>query len=189
MSLQVLGVGLPRTGTKSLTRALEILGLRTIHYHPDRLIDMAERGDWKVYDNVDAAADFPASAFYRDILHAYPGTRCILTVRPDHESWVDSVMAHGDAIMESPVIAAYKVFAERVGRSLFGRTDGSRRSLICCYRRWVERVQTDPLILPGRLLVLDIIGGDGWKPLCDFLGLPMPAPEVPFPWENRRSST
>ena len=36
---------------------------------------------------------------------------------------------------------------------------------------------------PEDLLVLDVTAGDGWEPLCQFLG--MPVPERPFPWENR----
>ena len=34
-----------------------------------------------------------------------------------------------------------------------------------------------------RLLVLDIVGGDGWEVLCPFLGLPIP--HQPFPHSNK----
>ena len=35
---------------------------------------------------------------------------------------------------------------------------------------------------PGDLLVFNVAGGDGWGPLCEFLGHPVP--EAAFPREN-----
>ena len=36
---------------------------------------------------------------------------------------------------------------------------------------------------PDDLLVLDVAAGQGWEPLCEFLGHEVP--EAPFPWSNR----
>jgi hypothetical protein len=36
---------------------------------------------------------------------------------------------------------------------------------------------------PARLLEIDIFAGNAWAPLCEFLNYP--APETPFPHENR----
>ena len=38
-----------------------------------------------------------------------------------------------------------------------------------------------------RLLVIDIVGGDGWEQLCPFLGVPIP--EEPFPHSNKTTKT
>ena len=37
----------------------------------------------------------------------------------------------------------------------------------------------------AQLLVLDLVGGEGWEKLCPFLGVPKP--DVPFPHDNPRS--
>ena len=186
MSLSVLGVGLPRTGTVSLVKALGILGLRAIHFHPERLIDVAARGDWRVYEDMDAAADFPAAPFYRQILAAYPAARCVLTMREPREEWIDSVLGHGRAMFAEIQDDGYHSFMEKVGRAWWGDHVApiSRRALADCYQRWLARVQAD--IPADRLLVLDVCGGDGWGPLCRFLG--RPAPSLPFPRENRRNA-
>jgi hypothetical protein len=40
---------------------------------------------------------------------------------------------------------------------------------------------------PDALLVLDVVEGDGWKALCDFLEYPIP--DEPYPHANRRLSS
>jgi Sulfotransferase domain len=55
--------------------------------------------------------------------------------------------------------------------------------------REAESVEHDTVVRaffadrPGDLLVFDPIGGDGWEPLCEFLGQPVPG--APFPCEMR----
>ena len=50
-------------------------------------------------------------------------------------------------------------------------------------RRFVEHNERVMATIPAdRLLVLDLSKGEGWGPLCAFLGLPEPA--VPFPHVN-----
>lgn len=185
MSLRILGVGLPRTGTVSLIKALEILGLRAIHYHPARLVDVAERGDWRVYDDVDAAADFPAAAFYPRVLEAYPNVRCILTVRHNRREWLDSICGFGAQLAAWIGDEAYRAFVDRTALAWWGvGSPAPQEALVARYESWNAQVQSDPRIPPGRLLVFNLVGGDGWGPLCRFLG--MPIPDAPFPWENRR---
>jgi len=184
MSLQVLGVGLPRTGTVSLVKALNILGLRAIHYHPERLVDVAFRGSWRVYDDVDAAADFPAALAYRKILPLYPAARCILTIREPRQAWLDSVAGFGRQLNAWIGDEAYRTFVRRTAAAWWGSPEPhSMEQLTTRYERWVARVIRD--VPADRLLVLNVCGGDGWGPLCRFLGLPVPA--VPFPWKNKRA--
>lgn len=186
MTLSILCVGLPRTGTTSLVRALKTLGLRAIHYHPERLLDVARRCDWRVYDDVDAAADFPASPFYRQVLAAYPDARCVLTLREPRDAWIDSVLGYGQAMYGQIQEEGHLRFMEAVGRVWWDGDLGPdlRGALARCYDRWLAQVRTD--VPPERLLTLNIPAGDGWRPLCQFLGRPFP--DVPFPWENRRPS-
>jgi len=169
----------------SLVEALKILGLRAIHYHPERLVDAAFRGDWRVYDDVDAAADFPAALAYRDILAAYPHARCILTIREPREAWLASIHGFGVHLDAWVGDEPYRAFLDRVARAWWlSGPPTSSEALVARYESWLQRVQTE--IPPERLLVLNIPGGDGWEPLCRFLGKPIP--DAPFPWENRRQA-
>jgi hypothetical protein len=50
-----------------------------------------KRADWdKLYENYDAAVDYPTVAFYKDLLARYPNAKIILTVR-SADSWYKSV--------------------------------------------------------------------------------------------------
>ena len=65
--MKILGVGLSRTGTMSLTIALHKLGFRAIHYDRVRLNDILDGSsrnpDFRRYDDVDAVLDIPSAYF------------------------------------------------------------------------------------------------------------------------------
>lgn len=75
--MKYFGVGLPRTGTKSLAAVFTMLGLRTQH--------VVLEG----YDNWDAFCDTPVWADWRVLDETYPGSKFILTIR-DPEAWAKS---------------------------------------------------------------------------------------------------
>ncbi|HYA65591.1 MAG TPA: sulfotransferase [Burkholderiaceae bacterium] len=95
--MKILGVGLSKTGTASLTAALRTLGFSALHYDRVRLNDILDgsnpRPDFHRYDDVAAVTDIPSAYFYRELLAAYPEAKAILTVR-DVESWWRSVSYH-----------------------------------------------------------------------------------------------
>ena len=98
MSIKIIGAGLPRTGTTTLKRSLEILGYsKTYHMkellvNPDNLhfwLDLDQNGtmDWDtIYDGYQATVDFPGYPYYKEHLKRYPDAKVILTVRP-FEKW------------------------------------------------------------------------------------------------------
>src|SRR5262245_39621302 len=100
MSLQVVGAGLPRTGTSSLRQALEhLLGGRCCHMstipgHPFNLGDgwdgalAGDTVDWnQLLDGYIAAVDWPASSFWRELSEAYPDALVLLSARDTAETW------------------------------------------------------------------------------------------------------
>lgn len=75
--MKYFGVGLPRTGTKSLAAAFTMLGLRTQH--------VVLNG----YEDYDAFCDTPVWADYQKLDRMYPGSKFILTIR-DADEWANS---------------------------------------------------------------------------------------------------
>src|SRR5918997_5491542 len=99
--MRVIGAGFGRTGTTSLKAALEVLGfgpsytLGEAFAHPEHvgLWEAARRGeklDWERFrSGYDVAVDWPACAFYEELLEAFPEAPVILTVR-DPAAWYES---------------------------------------------------------------------------------------------------
>lgn len=114
--VEVLCLGLPRTGTESLSVALRTLGLPTYHgwdlvFEPDgsklqhcnelvrRKYNGARDGDVQITsaefdillgDN-QAVVDTLSLFFAPELLAAYPNAKVILNVRPDMNAWYRSI--------------------------------------------------------------------------------------------------
>lgn len=191
--MKVLGVGLSRTGTTSLHRALRLLGFKSLHYDTVRLNDVLDGSNrepnFRCYDDVDAVSDIPAALFYRELLTAYPSAKAILTVR-DPDSWWRSVQLYFTQTFPVPPAIDLRPpwnltsFRAAVRDLAYG---SSTPKEFLYRKRFVEhnaRVQAE---IPGqRLLVIDIVGGEGWERLCPFLDVPVP--KLPFPHINRTKS-
>ena len=88
---KVFGIGLSKTGTTSLTRALRVLGYRATHFPLSALRCSSEVPQLAV-DRIrkrDAFTDTPIPHFYRELDRFFPGSKFVLTVR-NVESWLDS---------------------------------------------------------------------------------------------------
>ena len=101
-SLQVIGAGCGRTGTASLKKALEILGLAPCyhmrevgsHGHEEQweaALTSPKAADWQeIFAGFKATVDFPASVVYLELMDAFPNAKVILSVR-DAPGWARSV--------------------------------------------------------------------------------------------------
>jgi Sulfotransferase domain len=197
MSLRVIGAGLPRTGTSSLSKALErLVGGRCYHMsvvpgHPFDLgadwdLALADgQPEWdKVFEGFTAAVDWPASQFWRELSVMYPDALILLSVRDNAETWWHSA---DETILP---YARMTLAPDWKGGSSFTRLlecfTGTKNwndpaTLLAAYERYNEDVRaTAP---PDRLLEWN--AKQGWEPICQALHLPVP--DVPFPWTNQRS--
>lgn len=178
--MRILGVGLSRTGTTSLHRALGILGFKSLHYDQSRLNDVLDGSnpnpDFRRYDDVDAVTDIPTAWFYDELLSAYPDCRCVLTVR-DEDAWWRSVQAH----FQKPWQPEKDPFKVRLRTYVYGSLTPHEFLFRKRYREHNDRVRR--VVPPDKLLVMNIPAGDGWTVLCPFLGVPVPA--APFPQHDR----
>jgi hypothetical protein len=196
MSLRVVGAGLGRTGTHSLKNALEqLLGAPCYHMievmaHPDHVpywraaVD-GEPVDWdKVMDGYAAAVDWPAAAFWRQLSEANPDAIVLLSTRSSADAWWKS--AH-DTIFE---ISQREIPADDAG---IGHMAGFAEAMLskAFTPNWTDEQEAKRAYeahnaavrasVPKDRLV-DWQPGDGWEPICNALGLPVP--DEPFPHVN-----
>lgn len=185
---RIFGIGLSKTGTTSLTRALQLLGYRTNHFPYSALqfrsgrleLDLQRICQW------DAATDSPVALFYRQLEEQLPKSKFILTQR-DVGAWLDSCQhnhvwpgnfVRDKAIRLLPHIR--KILC--LHRNVFGSEQFQRDVFRKAYENHNDSVIEHFWRKKRDLLVMDICAGDGWEALCDFLGVRVP--DVPFPFEN-----
>jgi Sulfotransferase domain len=175
---KVFGIGLGRTGTGSLVAALNLLGVRSIHYpSDDQTLRELKAAQFRlsVLDEYDGAADISVAPYYAELDRAYPGSKFILTVR-DKANWLDSIEAHLANVNNFDYEFARFVHTVTYGCEVFHRERFAR-----AYDCHVMNVSLYFSQRPSDLLVLDICKGDGWDLLCSFLGCNPPVPLPAFP--------
>jgi hypothetical protein len=182
---KVFGVGLSKTGTSSLTEALERLGIRSIHYpHDARTLQELRAGDYRlsILREYQAVLDIPVAPFYAQLDHAWPGSRFILTVR-EREAWLRSCEVHWRLLMQWwENFPDFKRAHEFVSACTYGTIAFSRERFGWVYDTHLRNVRAYFAERPDDFLEMDICGGEGWERLCPFLG--MEAPGAPFPHAN-----
>lgn len=123
--------------------------------------------------------DWPWILLYRELDHAFPGSKFILTVR-DPDRWLSSYRAMLDAEGKpDALLTRYRSFI--FGQPFESLTGQGMVDRVARHNREVREYFTDR---PDDLLVVDWEKGDGWAQLSAFLG--RPAPELAFPHLNRR---
>jgi Sulfotransferase domain len=195
MAIRVVGAGVGRTGTLSLKTALEqLLGQPCYHMlevfgHPEHVSfwhEAAEGGkvDWAgTLSGYGATSDFPACLFWQEILDANPDAVVVLSTRKDSRSWWASASQTIFAISGShlpPEMADWFEMWKAVTTSRFTPDWTDETAARAAYDRHNAEVRAS---VPADKLV-DWQPGDGWQPLCEPLGVPLP--DEPFPHLNTR---
>eukprot|EP01083_Nonionella_stella_P004958 14494_1 len=231
----IIGAGLPRTGTTSLSVALADLGFNAYHSrtaliapkneanvfvnafnlkaekkkeqglsglqtieHWEKLTLNDKEINWNdVYhfdENKYDAALTISSALYMDLMQQYPNYKVILTVRDNSNKWCESIAA---------VTSGLHTVLNRFGISIVHKLTGFNSAVVAgpqllwwtheeaeneeymtqFYDNWNEKVKRT--VPKDKLLVFNV--KQGWKPLCDFLGVAEEhVPNKPFPRANDR---
>ena len=189
MTLQVIGAGFGRTGTLSLKLALERLGFGPCYHMVEvfRNPDAVEwwnaaadgRPDWaRIFTGYRACVDWPAATFYAALAETYPQAKVILTTR-DPEDWFRSTQATIFPRETPPDTDAPfdQMFRKVIGR-LFDQRMREHDHVIDVFNR--HNAEVKQRIPPARLLEYNV--AEGWTPLCEFLGVPVP--DEPMPRTN-----
>jgi hypothetical protein len=191
--MNVIGVGFGRTGTLSLKAALERLGEGPCaHMMPligdeerSQLFTRAAQGDRpsldKAMDGYASTVDWPGVFFWKDLVADNPDAKVILTVR-DPEKWYGSAERTIWAATNAPTPPGMASFREMCDATnwvgTFGGRFGDREHAIRVFTEHNDEVRRT--VPAHRLLEYEV--GQGWQPLCDFLGKPVP--DEPFPRLN-----
>lgn len=195
--MRVIGAGFGRTGTLSLKQALERLGFAPCHHmealfaHPGQVPtwEAAGRGepvDWVGFlDGWDAAVDFPAAFYWRELAAAFPDAKVILTLRDPqrwYESFASTILPMNVRFPERWVVPylpmvnmPWRVTRHPLMLRIIGASPAEAARLF--QEANAEVVREVPA---ERLLVYEV--SQGWAPLCAFLGVPVP--DEPFPRVN-----
>lgn len=203
--MQIISVGFLRTGTTSMKLALEELGFGPC-YHLKELVNDPSRAagwltvaedpaaaDWKqLYAGYNSAVGTPTTTFWRYVVEAFPTAKVIVTVR-DPGDWYDSANRTIGKALQPPLPVRLLTWRPRRGPDLLeevqriarehegGQVTG-RDEAVATFERHVADVRA--AVPADRLLLYTV--GDGWAPLCAFLGVPEPT--TPFPRENDRAT-
>lgn len=148
------------------------------------------RADWdQLLGDAQAVCDWPSIAFARELIEAYPEAKVVLTNRDVH-SWHASTMKTVYWRVTDPELRwlskfdwAASMYYPMLCKFFDGFFEGDfpNRGKDVFQRHYAE---VRSLVPKDRLLEYRVT--DGWGPLCEFLGEPVPK-EYPFPNANDNS--
>ena len=180
----VFGIGLSKTGTTSLNDALEILGYSAFHLPPIAHLDAQgkfhSRWPWWVY-KYNALTDLTVSVLHAELRETFPNAQFIYTRRP-LDPWLDSCRRHFTADLSQKRIVQDQVHLNDLCDAVYGYHIYDEPG----YRNAYLKHDAEVMALHGgqpNFMVYDLTQGDGWAPLCDFLGKPVP--DIDFPASNK----
>jgi len=175
----------------------------------DQIVLPKDAFDWnELFNDQDAGkynatVDFPLNCFYLDLMEFYnPNYKVVLTVRDNAEQWynsVDKTIRKLENLNSSFAlrfmswisgVEALKMRAVSYGHFIFDqpRDDpymdcwADKQKCMKKYEDWIEGVKKH--VPEDKLLIFNV--KEGWKPLCEFLGVD--APDEPFPRSNETAN-
>jgi hypothetical protein len=191
MEIAVVGAGVGRTGTHSLKLALEQLLGGPCHHMIEMMGDPSQIPAWT--DAIDgkpvdwsemlaryrAIVDWPGGSFWPELSGAFPDALVLLSVR-DPEVWyrsaANTIFLAFDQV--PPELAPWMEAVRRLLRDRFSDKFDDPTAMMDAFARHNDAVRA--AVPAGRLL--EWSPEDGWGPICERLGLAVPA--EPFPLTN-----
>lgn len=163
---KIFGIGLGRTGTNSLYKAVKKLGFTAVH-NPK---------DFNHLSQFQFASDGIPPIHYQFLDKRFPGYKFILTVR-DLTSWLRSASAWDGRTKPGP----YRRQASRY--ALYKSWYYDEYSFMQGYYEHCAKVLAYFKDRREDLLIMNIANGEGWEKLCPFLEKDIP--DIPFPHTHR----
>jgi len=194
MSPQIISIGLPKTGTRTLMSCLRTLG----YTHSGDAFQQRRLLDWTASNYVvdpEDVQDEPAFAFWEGLAKACPDAKLIMTVR-EFEPWYKSCAWLKAPMRMGPKTERRIELDANVERSCVERTPALEWLLGLVGGGWSYDEEAHNVVWcdhfvrvlrafedSDRLLTWDLTQDSRWEPLCEFLDRPVP--DKPFPWVNK----
>jgi hypothetical protein len=180
---RIFGIGMHKTATNSLNKALGMLGYDSAHWKSPRWArdiwdEMTTTGRSPTLEQHYALCDLPITILYRELDKTYPGSKFILTMR-DEADWLRSVERHFDAAHNMYPEDLHRAATRRLHQELYGRKSFDADVFLERYRRHNAEVREYFKYRPGDFAVMDMSDGAGWSELCGFLNVAPPAEAYP----------
>lgn len=183
---RIFGIGMHKTGTTSLNRALETLGFDSAHWknaHWAKAIwlEMKVLNRSLTLEQNYALCDLPITVMFKELDQAYPGSKFILTTR-DEISWLRSASNHwARPTNKYRVLWDTDPFTHFIHKEIYGRKTFDALTFLERFRRHNNEVLDYFQNRPDDLLVMDVEEAN-WGSLCAFLNKPVPT--MPYPKIN-----
>lgn len=177
---KIFVIGLSRTGTNSITSALEVLDFKGHHYPGMCFFNKTPL--WLKGNTLlkhDVFSDITVIPFYQYYYNKYPNSVFILTTRKK-ELWLDSLSKKPNLNDE---VWRY-TYKDKLREFLYGSSKYKHSNYSESYDQYHKSVRTFfETRDSSRFLELSVVHGEGWEKLCQFLDHPLP--NVPFPHKNK----
>ena len=188
--MKIIGACLARTATNSLKIALERLNGQPCYHmletfeHPEHFqvwtdAIQGQSPNWRdLFAGYAAVVDEPAAFFWRELSTAFPDALILLSVRDTDDWWqstVRTILRAERSLPPSPIKDLLQLMWS--AEFCFDRNDESAAK--AGYERYIEDVRNHA----PRTRLIEWHLGDGWNPICEALGVPVP--DEPFPHVNR----
>ena len=177
--MKVFGIGLNKTGTTSLGKALEILGYKDhISWSADLSPDLIKKWSEKNIDAILSVAekynnleDWPWPLVYKELYEKFDDAKFILTKRTTPERWYHSLcehrLRHGSFEHHKLIYGYY--FPHDFKREHIEFYNNHNRQVIDFFKKKA----------PEKLLVISFSDGNNWGKLCNFLNVGIPSLDFP----------
>lgn len=172
-NMKIFGIGLNRTGTKTLGVCLRYLGYTHLSYDFEALQAFQQGKLDCLLEKIrhyDSCEDWPWPLIFEALDAHFPDAKFILTIRKSPDVWFESLCRHAERT--GPTEARRLVYGYPMPH------DYSQHH-IDFYMAHNQSVKTYFQGQPKKLRVVCWENGDGWEQLCHFIG--QPCPVAPFP--------
>jgi hypothetical protein len=179
--LKIFGIGLNKTGTKTLRSCLEKFGFSHKSFDFD-LFKLCKKNGFhsicRTISDFDSFEDWPYPLYIKELDEFFPGSKFILTRRLNAEVWLDSLASH------SLVTDPEKGMIARTLAYGYPYPHCNPKYFVDFYNNhlaWARNYFEDR---DDDFLEVCWEDGDDWSILCRFLGLSLP--QENFPHANKR---
>lgn len=175
--MKIFCVGLSKTATHSLTKALNQLNIRTGHYKYTDLNKIIERkvtkNDLKQYN---AISDITVVYCYKELDKTFPNSKFIYTTR-DKNEWLESC----ENAFPGNIMKKYKGTQEDIiFNKIYNSSHFDKDKFSTAYDNHDLDVMKYFKNRPDDILIINLIKESGkWKKICQFLNKPIPVNEFP----------